>query len=289
VLTGYFTESLQALTGANKNIQDALIAADRLFEIMDLEREKDSADPERGGLPEGDVEFRNVYFRYSSGNKVFEGLNLLIEQHRITAIVGESGSGKSTLVALLQRLYHPEEGNILIGGMDIRHEGLAVLRRKIAAVPQQTDLFRGTIVSNIALGEEEPDMQRIFSLCERLGLHVFIDQLPGQYHARIHEQGINFSGGQKQRISIARALYRDPEILILDEAGASLDPESEAKVLEALQWFYSLGKTIIVITHRLSIVKHCHRVLLIRDGRLAAEGTHELLMREDKEYAGWWR
>jgi ATP-binding cassette subfamily B protein len=288
VLTGYFTAHLQALMGANKSMQDALIAADRLFEIIDLEREKDSVNPELTGLAAGDVEFSNVHFRYGMGNKVFDGLNLVVEQQQITAIVGKTGSGKSTLVALLQRLYHPEEGSILIGGTDIRHAGLAVLRRKIAVVPQQTDLFRGTIASNIALGEEEPDMQRIFGLCRRLGLHEFIDQLPGQYQAQIHEQGINFSGGRKQRIAIARALYRDPEILILEEAGASPDPESERKVLEALQWFYSRGKTIIVMARHLSIVKHCHRILLIKDGRLAAAGTHDLLMRENKEYAGWW-
>jgi ATP-binding cassette subfamily B protein len=288
-LAGYFTTPVQALIGANKNMQDALIAADRLFEIIDLETEKaNSGTSELSVVPAGNLEFRNVHFRYGSRTKVFNGLDLAIEKHQITAIMGESGSGKSTLLSLLQRLYPLNEGNILIGGTDIQYVSLAVLRRIIAPVPQQTDLFQGTLVSNIAFGEDEPDMENILELCNRLGLHEFIDKLPGQYHTVINEQGVNLSGGQKQRIAIARALYRDPEILILDEATSSLDPESERKVQEALQWFYKRKKTIIIIAHRLSTVKHCHRIILLKDGKLAAEGSHDMLIRENEEYAKWW-
>lgn len=288
-LTGYFTTPVQALIGANKTMQDALIAADRLFEIIDLETEKGNCGTaELTVVPPGNLEFRNVHFRYGLRTKVFNGLDLIIEQHRITAVVGESGSGKSTLLSLLQRLYPLNDGNILMGGTDIQYVSHAALRRIIAAVPQQTDLFQGTIVSNIALGEDEPDMESILQLCIRLGLHAFIDKLPGQYHAVINEQGVNLSGGQKQRIAIARALYRDPEILILDEATSSLDPESERKVQETLQWFYTRKKTIIIIAHRLSTVKHCHRILMLKEGKLAAEGSHDTLIRENEEYAKWW-
>ncbi|MDP4128702.1 MAG: peptidase domain-containing ABC transporter [Bacteroidota bacterium] len=287
-LAAYFTTPVQALIGANKIMQDAIIAADRLFEIIDLETEKEK-DGTLGMtvIPAGDLEFRNVHFRYGSGNKVFCGLDLTIEHHRITAIVGESGSGKSTLLSLLQRLYPLTEGNISIGGTDIRYIHHAVLCRIIAPVPQQTDLFQGTIVSNIALGDDEPDMESILQLCKRLGLHEFIDRLPGRYQAEIREQGANLSGGQKQRIAMARALYRDPEILILDEATSSLDPESEQKVLETLQWFYSRKKTIIIIAHRLTTIKYCHRILLLQGGKLAASGPHEQLMRESEVYAQW--
>jgi len=287
-LTGYFTAPVQALIGANKTMQDALIAADRLFEIIDLETEKDHSGIKLpADAPEGNLEFRNVHFRYGLRNKVFDGLNLVIPQRQITAIIGESGSGKSTLLSLLQRLYPLNEGNIFIGRTDIQYVNLSTLRRIIAPVPQQTDLFHGTIISNIALGEEEPDMQCILQLCMRLGLHEFIDQLPGQYHAVISEQGINFSGGQKQRIAIARALYRDPEILVLDEATSALDPGSEQKVQETLQWFYNRRKTIILIAHRMATIKNCHRIILLKQGKLAAQGTHEELMRESEEYAGW--
>ena len=289
-LTGYFTAPVQALIGANKTMQDALIAADRLFEIIDLETEKiHSGIKKPADAPEGNLEFRNVHFRYGLRNKIFSGLNLVIPQHRITAIVGESGSGKSTLLSLLQGIYPLSEGNIFIGGTDIQHLNPSILHSIMAPVPQQTDLFHGTILSNIALGDEEPDMACVLQLCTRLGLHELIDRLPGQYHAVICEQGVNFSGGQKQRIAIARALYRDPEILILDEATAALDPESERKVQETLQWFYSRKKTIILIAHRMATVKNCHRIILLKQGKPAAQGTHEELMRESEEYAEWMR
>ncbi|HZK63755.1 MAG TPA: peptidase domain-containing ABC transporter [Puia sp.] len=288
-LAGYFTTPVQALIGANKIMQDALIAADRLFDIIDLETENahDSM-ATLSLLPAGNLEFRNVHFRYALRDKVFSGLDLTIERHRITAIVGESGSGKSTLLSLLQGLYPLNEGKILIGGTDIRYVHHTVLRRIIAPVPQQTDLFQGTLVSNIALGDDQPDMACILQLCNRLGLQEFIDTLPGHYQAEVREQGMNFSGGQKQRIAIARALYRDPDILILDEATASLDPASEQKVLETLQWFHARKKTIIVIAHRLTTVKQCHQVLLLKGGRLAASGPHDQLLRENEVYAKWW-
>jgi ATP-binding cassette subfamily B protein len=287
-LTGYFTVPVQALIGANKMMQDALIAADRLFEIIDLETEKDDPGIKLPAeMPGGDLEFRNVHFRYRLRNKVFDGLNLIIPRWQITAIIGESGSGKSTLSSLLQRLYPLNRGNIFIGGTDIQHINLSTLRRLIAPVPQQTDLFQGTIISNIALGDEEPDMQRILQLSTRLGLHEFINRLPGQYHALVSEQGVNFSGGQKRRIAVARALYRDPEILILDEATSALDPDSEQKVQETLEWFYNRKKTIIVISHRMPAIKNCHRILLLRQGKLAAQGTHKELIQENAEYAEW--
>ena len=139
---------------------------------------------------------------------VFRGFQVRLSQNKMTAIIGESGCGKSTMISLLQKLYIPDQGNILIGETDIRQISTAVLRKKIAAVPQQTDLFQGDFISNIALGEHEPDLERIFDICRRLGLHEFIDRLPGRYRSIIREQGINLSGGQKQKIGIARAIYR---------------------------------------------------------------------------------
>jgi ABC-type bacteriocin transporter len=287
-LAGYFTTPVQALIGMNKNMQDALIAADRLFEIIDLEVEKtEGRHYELSAIPPGNIEFSNVHFRYGSRTKVFEGLELSIEMNQVTAILGESGSGKSTLVSLMQRLYPLNEGNIFIGGTDIEYASHAALRSMIATVPQQTDIFQGSLISNIALGEEDPDFKTILQLCKRLGLEEFIDKLPGRYHADIQEQGVNLSGGQRQRIAIARALYRNPEILILDEATSSLDPESEQKVQEAIQWFCDQKKTIIFITHRLSTVKNCHRIILLKDGKLAAQGSHETLIAENGEYARW--
>jgi len=166
---------------------------------------------------------------------------------RITAVVGESGSGKSTLLSLIQKLYVPDKGKILIGDVDIQLLPTGIMRKKIAAVQQQIDLFEGDFISNIALGDDEPDMDRVYEICQRLGLQSFIDQLPDRYHTIIREQGVNLSGGQKQKIGIARAIYKDPQILILDEATSALDAGSEKKVLDTLRWFYNQKKTIIVM------------------------------------------
>jgi ABC-type multidrug transport system fused ATPase/permease subunit len=162
------------------------------------------------------------------------------------------------------------------------------LRQKIAAVPQHIDLFHGTIISNIALGENKPDHERIFDICTRLGLNKFISGLPLQYQTIIREQGVNLSGGQKQRLGIARALYRDPSILIMDEATSALDPESERKVQETLKWFYNREKTVIIITHRLATVKYCDSVIFLKQGEPPVSGTHERLLFENSEYKSWW-
>ncbi len=285
----FFTTPLRALIGANKPMQDALIAADRLFEIIDLELDKEITEiqtPEN--IPEGDLVFDNVQFSYSPGIPVFNGLQLRFHQNQMTAVVGDSGCGKSTLLSLIQKIYQPNGGSILIAEINIQYISATVLRQKIAAVPQHIDLFQGTILSNIALGENEPDFERIFDICNRLGLHEFISGLPAQYQTIIREQGVNLSGGQKQRLAIARALYRDPSILILDEATSALDPESEKIVQETLQWFYNQKKTIIIITHRQATIKYCNSIIFLKEGRPAVSGTHERLLHENSDYKGWW-
>jgi ATP-binding cassette subfamily B protein len=287
-LTAFFTTPVQALIGANRSMQDALIAADRLFEIIDLETEKENREGAAFDLfPEGDLVFENVHFSYGSGNPILNGLELRIQQNQMTAVMGESGCGKSTLLSLIQKLYPPDTGNILIGGTDIQFISTSLLRTRIAAVPQQTDIFEGDFISNIALGDSEPNFERIFDICQRLGLHEFIAKMPARYRSIIREQGINLSGGQKQRLGIARALYRDPAILILDEATSALDQESERKVQETLSWFYEMKKTIIVITHRPATIKNCDSIIYLKQGK-AVCGTHKKLLSENEEYAGWW-
>ncbi|MGF7075232.1 peptidase domain-containing ABC transporter [Mucilaginibacter sp. 3215] len=289
-LIGYFTGPAAALINANKNIQDALIAADRLFEIIDLEIEA-SNDDKVALTPEmiGDIQFNNVQFRYGTRTTVFDKLNLNISKHKSTAIVGESGSGKSTLLSLMQNLYPLNEGNITIGGLDIKYISNSSLRKAIGVVPQQTDLFAGTIIENIAIGDYEPKIERVIGLCNLLGINEFIEKLPGNYYTVIDEQGTNLSGGQKQRIAVARALYRDPEILILDEATSSLDPVSEQKVLDALRWFKQQGKSIIIIAHRLSTIKNCDEILVLQNGRLIEQGSHETLITEETHYSSLWK
>ena len=288
-LIGYFTGPLTSLIGANKNIQEAMIAADRLFEIIDLETEvsdlnKISLTPQLVG----DIQFNNVHFRYGTRTVVFEGLNLLIKKGQSTAIVGESGSGKSTLLSLLQNLYPLKEGNITIGGIDIQQISNDSIRKIVSTVPQNIDLFAGTVIENIALGDFEPDMQRILGLSQMLGINEFIEKLPNTYGSILSEQGINLSGGQRQRLAIARALYRMPEILILDEATSSLDPASEQKVQDVLSFFKHQGKTIIIIAHRLSTIKNCDSIAVLQNGKLLELGSHNELISKQGKYKEMW-
>jgi ABC-type bacteriocin transporter len=288
-LVGYFTGPASSLIGANKNIQDALIAADRLFEIIDLETE--SSNENKIELkPEliGDVFFNNVTFRYGSRTTVFEELNLAILKGQSTAIVGESGSGKSTLLSLLQNMYPLKEGNITIGGLDLQHISNRSLRQMVGVVPQNIDLFSGTIIDNIAIGDNEPDMQRVLTLSKMIGIDDFIEKLPNTYNSIVSEQGVNLSGGQRQRLAIVRALYRNPEILILDEATSSLDPASEQKVQDSLNWFKAQGKTIIIIAHRLSTIRNCDNILVLSHGKLVEQGSHHQLMQSNGHYKGLW-
>lgn len=288
-LIGYFTGPAASLIGANKNIQDALIAADRLFEIIDLETE--SSNENKVDLtPEliGDIQFNNVHFRYGTRVTVFEGLNLSIEKSKSTAIVGESGSGKSTLLSLLQNLYPLKEGNITIGGIDLQYISNRSLRQMVSVVPQQIDLFVGTIIENIAIGDFEPDIQKILQLSQLLGINEFVEKLPATYNTILNENGVNLSGGQRQRIAIARAIYRNPEILILDEATASLDPASEQKVQQTLEWFKQQGKTIIIIAHRLSTIKNSDEIFVLKGGKVVESGTHQTLLASKKLYSQYW-
>jgi ATP-binding cassette subfamily B protein len=288
-LIAYFTGPATALIGANRSIQDALIAADRLFEIIDLEQEISGQHrvvmtPEQAG----DIAFGNVSFRYGTREWVLKGLSFDIQKGQSVAIVGESGSGKSTVLSLLQNLYTINEGQITIGGADIQYIDPASLRRLVGVVPQQVDLFAGTILENIAIGDPQPDVHKMLMLCRQLGIHDFIAQLPLQYDTILNEQGANLSGGQRQRIAIARALYRDPEILILDEATSSLDPLAEARVQEVLDTFRQQGKTLIIIAHRLSTIVNCDKIMLLQNGQLAEQGTHEELLALEGLYSQLW-
>ena len=288
-LIGYFTGPASSLIGANKNMQDALIASDRLFEIIDLEIESDNLNKVKlNAALIGDIEFNNVTFRYGTRATVFEQLNLLIKKGSSTAIVGESGSGKSTLLSLLQNLYPLKDGNISIGGLDIQNISNKSLRQCVGVVPQHIDLFAGSIIDNIAIGDAEADMQRVLGLSKMLGINEFVEKLPNTYNTYLSEHGVNLSGGQRQRVAIARALYRNPEILILDEATSSLDPVSEQKVQDVINWFKQQGKTVIIIAHRLSTIKNCDTILVLSNGKLIEEGTHQQLIIKQGPYAGLW-
>lgn len=280
-LIGYFTGPVNGIINYNKTLQDARIAADRLFEIFDLEPEEDNGKIELTPEQVNDIHFEKVSFRYGTRITVFESLDLHIKKGSFTAIVGESGSGKTTIASLLHRLYPLNSGCIRLGSNNISHFTNKSLRNLIACVPQEIDLFSGSIAENIAPAELKPDMERMLLLCNSLGMSEFIESLPGGFNAMIGEHGATLSGGQRQRIAIARALYNDPEILVLDEATSSLDPISEEQIQNALMHFKMAGKTLIVIAHRLSTISRADRIYVLHKGRVSEYGTFNELVKAD--------
>jgi len=272
-IVGYFTGPVTSVIGFNRTLQDARIAADRLFEIFDLEIEDEANKIELKPEMVDDIYFENVKFRYGTRVEVFESLNLTIRKGEITAVAGESGSGKSTLVSLLQNLYPLQSGHIRIGRYDLRHLTNQSLRRRVSVVPQRIDLFSGNVVDNIAVGEFNPDMSRVIEVCDKLGMTKFIEQLPNGYNTYLGENGATLSGGQQQRIAIARALYRNPEILILDEATSSLDSLAEKFVQNTLRLLREESKTVIVIAHRLSTINMAQRVIMLEKGMVVQDGS----------------
>lgn len=287
-LVGYFTSPVSQLIGMNKTVQNALIASDRLFEIMDLEREETSEKLDLTPENIGNIQFIDVSFSYGSRVDVFEDFSCEIEKGKTTAIVGESGSGKTTLASLLQNLYPLKGGKILIGDYDVQYISNYSLRNMVSVVPQQIDLFSGNVIENIALGEDVPNIQRIIDITKALGILEFIEKLPNGFQTYLGENGSQLSGGQKQRIAIARALYKNPEILILDEATSSLDTASEQTIQKILNEFKAQGKTMIVIAHRLSTIAHADNILVMKEGKVVEQGTHRELLAQNSIYKAMW-
>lgn len=288
-LIGYFTGPVSSLIGMNKTVQDAVIAADRLFEIMDLEQEQEDTQIDLTSDKLGDIRFEKVSFRYGTRVNVFEELNLTIPEGKYTAIVGESGSGKSTLMSLLQNMYPIQSGSISIGQYNLKYINNTSLRKMVSVVPQQIDLFAGNVIDNIAVGDYEPDIQKVIDIATQLGILEFIETLPNGFQTYLGENGTTLSGGQRQRIAIARALYRDPEILILDEATSSLDSASEKYVQQAINLLKAKNKTIMVIAHRLSTVHHADRIIVLDKGLVVEQGSHTELIKKQSHYANLWQ
>jgi ATP-binding cassette subfamily B protein len=279
-----------SLIGANKAIQNALIASDRLFEIMDLERESEENKIDLKKEIIGDICFENISFSYGSRKDIFVDFSLTIPKGKLTAIIGESGSGKTTLASLLQKLYPIRDGKITINGQNIDFFTNESMRKMVSAVPQQLNLFSGNIIDNIAVGDFNPDMDKIIQIVKQLGLMPFIENLPKGFNTYIGENGTQLSGGEKQRLAIARALYSDPEIFIFDEATSSLDSKAEEYVKNLIRNLSAGGKTILIIAHRLSTVIDADKIVVLENGKLIEEGTHHsLYSARGSHYYEMWR
>ena len=282
---GMFFGPIFDLTNFYNTIQSAFAAAERIFEILDVKPEiRDCEDAVEIPPIKGEIEFRNVTFEYKPGKPVLRNVSFHIKPKETVALVGPTGAGKSTIIKLICRFYEPKSGQILIDGYDIRKVKMKSLRRQIGIVPQETILFSGTIMDNIRYGRIDASDEEVIAAAKIVGAHEFIERLPKGYDTRIGEGGAGLSVGQKQLIAFARALIRNPAILIMDEATSSIDPYTDLLIRKAMKALLK-DRTSIIIAHRLSTVRDADRILVIDDGRIVEEGTHEELIEKGGLYS----
>jgi len=286
--TGYmwqFYLPVETLCRLNHRFQHAATSAERVFEILDAE--PDIADaPHAMALPEvaGRIQFRDVTFAYEEEKPVLKHIHFDVEPGEMIGLAGHSGAGKSTLINLICRFYDVNEGAILIDGKDVRDVAVQSLRSQIGVVLQDPFLFNGTVVENIAYGKPDATMRQIIAAAKAANAHDFIMNFPDAYDTQVGERGTKISTGERQRLAIARAILKDPRILILDEATASVDTETEAQIQEALERLVK-GRTTFAIAHRLSTLRNANRLFILEKGELVEMGTHEELIERDGIYA----
>jgi ATP-binding cassette, subfamily B, bacterial HlyB/CyaB len=290
MLAGRVTGPAMRLAQVWQEFQQAALSVRRLADLLDAPAEP--APPATRTAPAaiaGRVELEEVTFRYRLDRpEVLRAMSLTVSPGEIVAIVGRSGSGKSTIARLMQRLYVPERGRVLVDGLDVGHADPAWLRRQIGVVPQESFLFNLTVRENIALADPGVPAERVIRAAQLAGAHEFVMGLPDGYDTVVGEHGCALSGGQRQRIAIARALVGDPRILVLDEATSALDYESERIVHQNLAQICA-GRTVVIIAHRLSAVRRAHRILLVESGSIVEEGSHTELLERDGRYAQLFR
>lgn len=266
------------------NLQMGLVASERVFKLLDRDdtiENKGTLKPER---LEGRIEFEHVHFAYEEPEYVLRDINFKLKPGETTAIVGSTGSGKSTIINILSRFYEVQKGSIKVDGHDIREYELKALRKRIGIVLQDVFLFSGSVLENITLRDERFTREEVIAAAKMIGAHAFIEQLPGGYDYKVMERGATLSMGQRQLISFVRALVFDPDILVLDEATSSIDPQTESVIQYAIEQLIA-KRTSIIIAHRLSTIRHADNIMVLSKGEIKEIGSHEqLLQREDGHY-----
>ena len=279
-----FFQPIKDLSEKYNVVQSAIAASERLFALLDSKPTLVDPEQPRKVTPFAHtIEFKDVWFAYNPDEWVLRGISFKVEKGQTVAVVGPTGSGKTTLMSVLCRFYDIQKGEILIDGVDIRHMRINDLREKIAIVMQDVFLFFGTVAENIRLGNQEITDARVHDVATKTGFADFVEKFPKRYDTGVRERGATLSTGQKQLLSFTRALAFDPEILILDEATANIDTESEARLQQAVATLCA-GRTSIVIAHRLSTIQNASKILVIHHGHLIEEGTHDQLLAHDGMY-----
>jgi subfamily B ATP-binding cassette protein MsbA len=282
---GSLYQPVKRLSQVNNNIQQGIAGLTRIFRLLDMQPDV-AESPNAPELPSGEreIRFADVHFGYEAEQPILAGISFVANPGQLIAIVGPSGAGKSTLVNLIPRFYDPTRGAILIDGVDIRRVTLRSLRAHMGIVTQETILFDDTVYNNIAYGRRDVPPERVMEAAHLANAHDFIAAMPDGYNTRIGERGVRLSGGQRQRLAIARAILKDPPILILDEATSSLDAEAERLVQEALDRVMK-DRTTFVIAHRLSTIMRADTILVLAQGRIQETGTHAALLAHRGLYA----
>jgi ATP-binding cassette, subfamily B, multidrug efflux pump len=279
-----FFQPLRELSQKYSIVQSAMASAERIFQTLDNRSQMTVSASESSQMLNraGSVEFKQVCFGYKPDQPVLRDINLTVAPGETVALIGSTGSGKTTLMSLLVRLYDPQQGTVSIDGYDIRSLPLATLRRHVGIIMQDIFILPDTVRANIVL-DGTPDEKKLNEILTQTGLHTFIDRLPRGLETRIGEGALNLSLGEKQLLSFARALYRDPAILVLDEATASIDTESENMLERAIEVGFH-GRTSLVIAHRLSTIRRANRIVVLDHGRIVEQGSHDELMRQQSLY-----
>ncbi|ALB44111.1 peptidase domain-containing ABC transporter [Clostridium beijerinckii] len=288
-LLAYFIGPIERLINLQPQLQSAVVASDRLGEILDLELEK-SQNEEKKINPKsllGNITLKNVNFRYGMRELVLQNINLNIKSGEKIAFVGESGSGKTTIAKLLMGFYEIEEGEIILNNYNIKDMNKEVLRDKISYISQESFFFSGTIRENLQFVNKDLNYEDIIFACKKAEIHNYINSLPLRYETKLEERGGNFSGGQRQRLSIARALLKNPDILIMDEATSNLDSITEKAIQKTLEEC-SGNITTIIIAHRLSTIIKCDRIYVMSEGKIIEEGNHKELLDKGGYYCNLW-
>lgn len=285
-LSSYFMDPIGRLVSLQMQIQEANIAMKRMSELYEVEEEQENVDNLISQFTlDGAVKIENLTFRYGSRAPVLKNINLEIAKGEKIALVGESGGGKTTLAKLILGLWQPEEGRVALSGYNVEEIDKKLMRREVAYVPQNVELFSGTIEENIKLGRRDATYEDIKDACKKAGCAEFIEKMPAKYGTYLEEAGANLSGGERQRIALARALIKKPKILILDEATSNLDFVSEAHIYDML---FKLDCTLIIIAHRISTIRKCDRVYVVDKNTIVESGTHNELISQNGVYRKIW-